>query len=323
MLTKRIPSTPLQLLTLLLCFTLSACAGNGRESKPLPKSSLTAGTYTLEMQHEKRPRKYIVHVPQSYKAFRATPLVISMHGGTGNMSIQANDKIYHMISKSEEAGFIAVFPNGYSRFRNGKFATWNAGNCCGKAQSNQVDDVGFIKKVIADVKKRTNIDNNRIYANGMSNGGMMSYRLACELSNTVSAIAAVAGTDNTQYCKPSKPISILHIHAIDDDHVQFNGGSGVKALASVDFVSVPNTVKKWVRKNECRPTPKRILQTKGAYCDLYTGCKDRTQVKLCVTNSGGHSWPGSSKRGFKKSKASQAINATDMLWDFYQADAKR
>lgn len=309
--------------SLLLCFSLSACSGQVRGSRQTNNTALTAGMHTFSIEHEGKTRQYMAYIPQSYRRTQATPLVLSLHGGTGNMSIQANDKIYRLISKSEEAGFIAVFPNGYSRLRSGKFATWNAGKCCGKAQSKQVDDVGFLRKVIADVKTRANIDGNRIYSNGMSNGGMMSYRLACELSDTISAIGAVAGTDNTTHCTPKKPVSIIHIHAIDDDHVQFNGGSGVKALAGVDFVSVPTTINKWVSKNACNPKPKRVLTTKGAYCDLYTGCKDNTQVKLCVTDSGGHSWPGSQKRGFKKTKASQAMSATDMIWDFYQADAKR
>ena len=237
------------------------------------------------------------------------------------MTIQANDKAYQIIAKSEQAGFIAVFPNGYSRLRSGKFATWNAGTCCGKAESKQSDDVGYIKQVIEEVKKRVNIDANRIYANGMSNGGMMSYRLACELSGTIAAIGAVAGTDNTKYCRPNKPVSVLHIHALNDDHVPYNGGAGAKSLAKVNFQSVPNTIKKWVAINQCHPTPSRVLMKKGAYCDLYTGCLNHTQVKLCVTDTGGHSWPGTQTFRKRQDTPAKTINATDLIWDFYQSNA--
>jgi polyhydroxybutyrate depolymerase len=237
------------------------------------------------------------------------------------MEYQATDKYYHLISKSEEAGFIAVFPNGYSRFRSGKLATWNAGICCGKARDENIDDVSVIKAVVADIKTRVNIDSNRIYANGMSNGGMMSYRLACEMTDTFAAIASVAGSDGTQSCKPNRPISILHIHALDDDHVLFNGGSGVKSKTHADFVAVPDTIQKWVSMNNCNAAPQRVLEVKGAYCDLYKHCQNNTQVKLCVTKTGGHSWPGGTKvRG--NAAGSTAINANDIIWQFYQDNPK-
>ncbi|MFV1921186.1 MAG: alpha/beta hydrolase family esterase [Methylotenera sp.] len=282
---------------------------------------LTAGDYTFSLNKVHNNRQYMVHIPKSYNPNQPTPLVLSLHGGGGNMEYQATDKYYHLVSKSEEAGFIAVFPNGYSRFRSGKLATWNAGICCGKARDENSDDVSVIKAVVADIKSRANIDSNRIYANGMSNGGMMSYRLACELTDTFAAIASVAGTDGTQSCKPSRPISILHIHALDDDHVLFNGGSGVKSKTHADFVAVPDTIQKWVSKNACQPTQQRVLEVKGAYCDLYAKCQNNTQVKLCVTETGGHSWPGGSKvRG--NAAGSTAINANDIIWQFYQNNPK-
>jgi polyhydroxybutyrate depolymerase len=278
---------------------------------------LTPGDYTFKLQHQNQTRSYMVHVPTSYSQDQATAMVLSLHGGGGNMTYQATEKYYHLISASEQAGFIAVFPNGYSRLPGGNIATWNAGICCGKARDKDIDDVGFIKQVINDMKIKANIDAKRVYANGMSNGGMMSYRLACELADSITAIASVAGTDGTIACSPSRPISILHIHALDDDHVLFNGGSGVKSETHADFTSVPNTINKWVKLNACHPEPKRVFEVKGAYCDLYSACKNNTQVKLCVTETGGHSWPGGTKvRG--GTAGSTAINANDLIWKFYQ-----
>jgi polyhydroxybutyrate depolymerase len=278
---------------------------------------LTAGDYTFILKQGKHTRQYKVHVPASYNADQATPMVLSLHGGGGNMSYQATENFYHLISTSERAGFIAVFPNGYSRFPNGKLATWNAGICCGNARDKDIHDVGFIRQVISDMQTRANIDTKRIYANGMSNGGMMSYRLACELADNMAAIASVAGTDGTLQCNPSRPISILHIHALDDDHVLFNGGSGVESKTHANFISVPDTISKWVKLNACNPTPQRVLTVKGAYCDLYSDCQSNTQVKLCVTETGGHSWPGGTKvRG--GAAGSTAINANDLIWSFYQ-----
>lgn len=308
----------------ILIFTKASSTTNLRERLQEAKETrqekhrqLTAGDYTFTFKHGKKTRQYMVHVPTSYNAAQATPMVLSLHGGGGNMSYQATENYYHLISTSERAGFIAVFPNGYSRFPNGKLATWNAGICCGNARDKDIHDVGFIKQVISDMKARANIDAKRIYANGMSNGGMMSYRLACELADSMAAIASVAGTDGTLQCNPSRPISILHIHALDDDHVLFNGSSGVESKTHADFISVPDTISKWVKLNACNPTPQRVLTVKGAYCDLYSDCKSNTQVKLCVTETGGHSWPGGTKvRG--GAAGSTAINANDLIWSFYQ-----
>lgn len=282
--------------------------------------TLTAGRdYTFSLQHQNQTRRYMVHVPKNYLPSQATPMVLSLHGGGGDMKRQANDDIYHLISTSEQAGFIIVFPNGYSRFPGGKIATWNSGICCGQARDSQSDDVGFIKKIVAEMKTKANINSKRIYADGMSNGGMMSYRLACELTDTFAAIASVAGTDGTQQCQPSQPISIIHIHALNDDHVLFNGGSGIQSTTHADFVSVPNTIAKWVKLNACNATPQRVLEVKGAYCDAYS-CQNNSQVELCVTESGGHSWPGGNKgRG---EPASTAIDANQMIWQFFQANIK-
>lgn len=194
---------------------------------------------------------------------------------------------YGWIPKSEKEGFIVAFPNGASRLSSGKIATWNAGNCCGYAVESRSDDVGFVKAVIEDIKKKVNI--GKIFATGMSNGGMMSHRLACEMSDTFTAIAAVAGTNNYDGCNPKRPISVMHIHGLKDDHVLFNGGCGPKCIAKseTEYISVPDTISGWVEKNNCNKKPERVLENEGAYCDLYTGCDQNVQVKLCVAKDGG------------------------------------
>lgn len=283
------------------------------------KSIRSPGDHVRTLVHEGRKRQYLVHAPQGYNARRPTPLVVAMHGGGGNMNILANDTYYGLISKSEESGTIVVFPNGYSQRKTGKLATWNAGECCGAARDEGADDVGFIRAMLGELRAQLNIDPERIYATGMSNGGMMSYRLACEMSDTFRAIAAVAGTDNTQRCKPTRAVSVLHIHALNDTHVLFNGGAGPDVIKSTvtEFTSVPDTISKWVNFDECSSTSKRILEKPGAYCDLYASCEDRSKVQLCVTEDGGHSWPGGVKpRGDET--PSQAISATDTIWNFFE-----
>jgi len=291
----------------LLCFS-----GNVR-------ATLAAGDYefSVSMHGDKRP--YLVHVPTQSQPGKALAMVLVLHGGMGNMQVQASERFYHQVSASDKYGYIVVFPNGYSRLPGGKFATWNAGNCCGPAVKKQSDDVAVIRAIIEDMQQRTEVDSKRIFADGMSNGGMMSYRLACELSGTISAIAAVAGTDNTQRCQPSKPVAVLHIHAKDDDHVPFEGGKGQQSMADVSFNSVPATIQKWVQINQANPQAERILEVPGAYCEIHRG--GLAPVQLCVTESGGHAWPGGSKpRG--GGAGSSAISANDVIWQFFNAQGR-
>ena len=274
------------------------------------------GDYSFTLVHAGLTRLYRVHVPSAYSPSRPMPLVLSFHGGGGSMDYQANDTYYGQIAKSEQAGYIAVFPNGFSKLKSGKFATWNAGNCCASARDEDVDDVGFVREIITRLSGQLNVDSKRIFANGMSNGGMMSYRLACEMSDVFKAVASVAGTDNTRSCAPKAPISILHIHARDDERELFDGGAGWKSSKVTSFVSVPDSIAKWVKFNGCSATPKRVFENAGAYCDAYSPCRGGVEVKLCVTETGGHSWPGGKKpRG--DTPTSTALSATDVMSDFF------
>jgi polyhydroxybutyrate depolymerase len=172
-----------------------------------PATISQPGDYRFTLVHDGLTRQYRVHVPASYTRQTPAPLLVALHGGGGNMDYQADDTTYGLISQFEREGFVAVFPNGYSALQSGKLATWNAGNCCGAARDKQVDDVGFIREMVRRITRQMTIDPQRIYATGMSNGAMMSYRLACEMSDVFSAIAAVAGTDNTRVCQPAKAVS--------------------------------------------------------------------------------------------------------------------
>jgi polyhydroxybutyrate depolymerase len=302
------------------------------QDQPAPQASTDTsawiekpGDYTFSILHDGLTRLYRMHVPEGYVATNPAALLLAFHGGGGDMNYQATDKYYGLIAKSDATQTIVIFPNGYSQFKSGRFATWNAGACCGEARDQNVDDVGFVRKVIANASTQLNIDRARIYATGMSNGAMMAYRLACEMPDTFSAIAAVAGTDNTLSCAPGKPVSILHIHARNDDHVLYNGGAGPKSsdVAKIThYTSVPATIAKWVKRNSCDPAAQRVLEVPGAFCEKYAPCAGNVALQLCVTDEGGHSWPGGSKvRG--SAPTSQAISANDVMWDFFNASAEK
>lgn len=267
-------------------------------------------------------RKYLLSVPKSYDPSVATPLVLFFHGGGGHMEQAVAD--YGWREKSEKEGFIVAFPNGSSRLPRQHLATWNAGTCCGYARDQKIDDVGFTKQVIADIERQVNIDPGKIFATGMSNGGMFAHTLACTMADTFAAVASVAGTDGNPTCRPSQPISVMHIHAKDDTHVIFTGGAGEDAFRDeskvTDFISVEETAKRWIERNEADPAPKRVLEVPGAYGDLYTSKTNRSQIEIVVTETGGHSWPGG--KAVRGKTPTRAIDADDIIWDFFKAQAK-
>ncbi len=170
-------------------------------------AALGAGTHTLHLAFQGLERKVLVHVPAGYKAAAPTPLVIALHGGGGHAEVMANEERYGLVGKAECEGFVVVFPNGYSQLRSARFATWNAGRCCGDARDHNVDDVGYIRALVNHLKARVNVDASRVFATGMSNGGMVSHRLACEAADVFRAVASVAGTDATVSCSPARRVS--------------------------------------------------------------------------------------------------------------------
>lgn len=285
-----------------------------------------AGTTEYSLRHGGLTRKYLLHIPAHRDPGKPLPLVIAFHGGGGHAEYMADDARYGWVGKADKEGFAVALPNGYSKLPGGRFATWNAGQCCGDARDRNIDDVGFVRALVADVGRKLAIDPSRIFATGMSNGGMLSHRLACDAADLVRAVASVAGTDATMDCKPSRPVSVLHIHARDDTHVLFNGGAGKDAFRDsskvFDFISVPDTLARWAGRNHCKPTPRRILDTPGAYCEAYAGCEGGAKLQLCVTEEGGHSWPGAERVRRGKAPASQAIDATDVIWAFFEAAAR-
>jgi polyhydroxybutyrate depolymerase len=291
------------------------------EQRRADKAPAPGGLQELQVQG----RQVLVHLPAGHDPSQPAPLVLAFHGGGGHAAHMAEN--YGLTQKADEAGFVVAFPNGYSKRPAGRFATWNAGGCCGDARDHGSDDVAFARAVVAAVQARYRTDPARVFATGMSNGGMMSHRLACEAADLFRAVAAVAGTEATASCTPSRPISVLHIHAKDDTHVLFNGGAGADAFRDtakvMDFVSVPDTIARWVQRDQCTAPPQRTLDRPGAYCERHAGCAGGVAVQLCVTETGGHSWPGAPAQRRGKPAGSTALDANEQIWRFFEAAAGR
>ncbi len=280
--------------------------------------ALPPGLHEITLPHDGQTRGALVHVP-TRAADGPVPLVLALHGGGGHAEFMADDARYGLVSAAEREGFVVAFPNGFSRLPRGRLATWNAGGCCGAARDRGSDDVGFLRALVAHIAARHPVDPKRVVATGMSNGGMMAYRLACEATDLLAGIVPVAGTEaytQAADCRPSRPLSVLHIHARDDSHVRFEGGRGPDAADArqvMDFVSVPETVARWRERLACRAEVETVVERPGALCQRHPGCRGGVELQWCVTDSGGHSWPGAAQVRRGKAPATQALDANERL----------
>jgi len=273
------------------------------------------GTHRLTLTWQGEERSWLLHVPPGFQPDRPAAVVYFFHGGGGNMEHGADDQLYGQVSASDRRGHLVVFPNGHGRLKSGKLATWNAGNCCGAARDDNIDDVGFVRAIHAELLKRFKIDPQKVFAAGMSNAGLGVNRTPATSRAHSTPMPAVARTDNTRTCLPSRPVSVLHIHARDDERVLFNGGAGEPSKQVTDFTSVAESTSRWVKRNGCQATPRTVPEVPGAKCVVHDGCQGGSQVRLCVTDTGGHSWPGGGKVLGKR--GSQALSATTEMERFF------
>lgn len=244
--------------------------------------------------------------------------MLALHGATMNGPMMA--RLTDLNHKADEAGFIAVYPNGTGK-RSSLF--WNGGKCCGSAVKENVDDVAFIDALLDDLKQNYPVDERRVYATGMSNGGIMVYRLAADLSDRIAAIAPVAGSLATEIGDLKRPVSVLHFHGTNDEFVPFEGGKGPKSITGTQFLSAEQSVGMWVKANGCDENPKvEVLSKSGDEMNVSRKSfglgKDGAEVVLVVIEGGGHTWPGTKSPAEVLGKSALNISANDLMWDFFQ-----
>jgi polyhydroxybutyrate depolymerase len=179
---------------------------------------LSPGDHTITLNHDGRERSAIVHVPSRAVEMRNIPVVMNFHGGGGHAS---SEQEYSLMDRAaDRENFVAVYPNGTGRFGK-RLLTWNAGTCCAYSVINNVDDVGFIRALVADLAERIPIDRRRVYATGLSNGGMMAHRLAAEAADLIAAIAPVAGGMVFPAITAARSVPVMHLHSVDDPRALF------------------------------------------------------------------------------------------------------
>ncbi len=252
------------------------------------------GNYIVDIESSSQTREFRLHIPPGYLPSHAAPLVINLHGAGGTGRQQ---ELYsRMSSKADEAGFIAVHPEG-----RGDPQTWYVGPTAG----GQQEDVQFMRDLITCLKNQLSIDANRIYATGFSNGGGMANRLGCDLSGVIAAIGPVSGAyffhDD---CHPSRPVPVAAFHGTADPIVPYNGGDALPPI--------PHWAADWAVRNGCDPASTITYSYGDVTGETWGNCDNDASVTLYTVAGGTHAWPGAIG-------ATQDIDATDTIWEFFAA----
>lgn len=308
-----------------VCSSLSCCVVAGRWNS---RRVSLEGFERMSLTHDGVERTAYLYVPTTYDAAKATPLVLALHGGGG--SAEKMIKLTQGLDAvAEREGFIVAFPDGIDKH-------WNDGREVNR--DGDVDDVGFLSALIDHISEEYTIDPRRVYATGMSNGGFMSFRLACELSDEFAAIAPVTAALSEALlatCSPSAPVSVLMVNGTDDPLVPWEGGTigfSRKGSGRGQALSTPETVAFWVDQNQCAKEPRVTLADDAdpedgtrVRWEVYGQCNGSTEVVLCAVEGGGHTWP----QGWQYlpegvvGAASQDVEANEIIWQFFQEHPRK
>ena len=318
----------LGLLVVGACTASSPRTGSSPSSAPSSSVALAAGHYSFDLTSDGRARSYLMHVPPQASAGKRLPLVMNLHGA--NSDAVEQEAYSQMDANADQQGYLAVYPNGTAISRGAvKGLGWNAGDCCALPATTNVDDVGFLRSVISDVARRTPVDQRRVYATGMSNGGMMAHRLADQASEQIAAAASVAGQVTYLPLHPARPVPIMELHSVDDPYAKWDGFN--VPLTNQVVPPVMTGIDAWVSADGCPSSPHNGATLAGQPGTLNAGltatpvtygpCTAGTRVILWRFTGSGHVWPGdprtiqSNVRGL--GRPSTLVDADEAMWQFF------
>jgi polyhydroxybutyrate depolymerase len=316
------------LLVVAAVLLFSGCVGKEEQKSPEPTSTLPLtqgpGDYIFSLMHEGLERIYKVHIPPSYNENTQIPVVIYIHGGGGDMRAAYMDGIDKM---SDKHGFILAIPEGTGEVKLGHLrgswngGRWETGECCGNT-----DDVGFISIMIKELRNKFNIDEKMIYATGISNGGLMTNRLGCELADKIAAIAPVAPAAIMSNCNPSRSIPVMDIHGTADpanppDGSEPKGIFGKDGIMAMPYkrMTPSQVIDVWKRINKCSDSQIAGYEKGGAKCVIYNDCVEGVEIELCIVEGMGHTYPSGSQ--YLPAAVVGPVSydiSFDQIWEFFK-----
>ena len=296
-------------LLILACWLAGVAGATAADAVPL-----LPGKHFRQLETGGLKRSYLIYIPKDYQPDKPVPVVLALHGAAMNGPLM--EAFCGMDATADKGGFIVAYPNGTG---TGPFLVWNAGGLPGRMAANRPDDVAFIGELLDDLATVVKVDTQRVYACGMSNGAMMCYRLAAELSQRIAAIAPVAGTIAIDESKPARPVPVLHFHGTKDNLVPY---APPEAIRGMHLKSVAESIQTWIQLDGCNPTPiTDILTKEGAKLKVtrqtYGGGTDGAEVVLVRIDGGGHTWPGRVPMVGFIGKSTTDISANALIWEFF------
>lgn len=280
---------------------------------PCAENCLTPGDHRLTLDHGGVTREYFVHVPARYDGSRSVPLLLDFHGYSSDA--EEERRVSGQLAQSDARGFIAVWPNGVGR-------AWTAYGCCFLNDAARQDDVGFVRAMVGVLKARLNIDDARVFATGISNGGAMSHRLACEAADIFRAAAPVAYPLNTTECRPSRPVTVLAIHGTEDETIAYAGRphpANSPAGIPIGVQGARDSFAAWTRINTCTdeatrtPIPPRGEHFAGSAYEEHRACANNVRVGLLTIQGGRHVlYNGFTRRDYTGENS--PIDLADFIW---------
>jgi polyhydroxybutyrate depolymerase len=275
-----------------------------------PQRRQQAGEHLRHLTVNGLRRFYLLHMPSNLDLVTPAAVILAFHPGFATAQGFAENT--RLSTRAGHAGFVVVYPQGYGR-------SWNAGDCCGPALRQGIDDVTFVRAVLADLVSVVKVDPHRIFATGFSNGAKMAYRLACELSERIVAIAPVgaATSMSDSACRPMRHLPVLHFHGLADRFAPFQGGPSSHPPAG-EQRSIPETIRFWLRQNGCTAATRVTYRRGAAMCTAHPNCHEDAQIILCTIERMGHQWPGG-RVVFPRifGPGTTDISATEMIVEFF------
>ncbi len=290
--------------------------------------AIQPGDQTFTLDVDGLERNYIVHAPPDYDKTRPIPIVFVFHGGGTNANWVR--RFCGLSSKADRANFLAVFPSGSgARIRRlswncpgSGFERWTGAEGADADLVRRVDEVAFVRAMIADLSRRGTIDSQRIFASGVSTGAALVYYLAGKMPDEIASIAAIGGPIGTDSHPPSRPMPVIHFHGTDDNFAPYHGGQGKKSFTGLEFNSVAFTMETWSQFIGCQEQPsveelpQKTDNSTHVTKSVYAG-RDDSEIVLYTIWGGGHTWPGQDPRMELMGKYTQDIQANDLVWDFF------
>lgn len=272
-----------------------------------------------------RTRRYRTYVPTNLPTGQL-PLLIALHGGLGTSDQFAANSGFDNLAEANK--FVVTYPDGTSNQSDGTgFQTWNGGYCCGPAQTQNVDDVAFISSLIDTLVAQLPIDPRRVFIAGHSNGGILAYRLACELSEKIAAIGLQAGSNVVQGCAPSRAVSVLHIHGSADTNMPIGGGRGT-GLSTTVFVSAQAAIDAMVAANGCSTSyeSSKSVTDSNVTAKTWTRSGTSIHVRFVTVATATHAWMGHAAQSESSSTyvGNPYLNfdSSRAIWSFFASHAR-